>query len=127
MKRFILSAVAVGALAFGGAASAPDVFRLGNVLPQILGNVGLGNVIGDTGNALPPVVAGPSRAGGSVCADAYGGRVYVERSGRQVVLDANGAYIDQFGRRVYVDGYGRSVLANPGVAVNGSGRVVVDP
>jgi hypothetical protein len=126
MKRFILSAVAVGALALGGAASAQDIFGLGNVLPQILGNVGLGGV-GGVGSDIPAVVAGTPQAGGSVYADAYGRRIYVEPSGRQVALDANGTYVDQFGRRVYVDAYGRSVLAQPGVAVNGAGRIVLDP
>lgn len=115
MKKFILSALTVGALAIGGAASAQDIFGLGNVLPQILGNIGFGT----QSNGIPAIVA-PSVGQSSVYVDPYGRRVYVEPStGRQVVLDQNGTYIDQYGRRV-------QVIVDQNVAVNPTGRIAYD-
>lgn len=75
MNNFILSAVAAGALALGGAASAQD---LGSIL---------GNIFGYYGNqSTPAVVAGTVP---------HGSQVYVDPSGRQV-------HVDQYGRHVYV-------------------------
>jgi hypothetical protein len=105
MKKFIVSVMAAGALAAGGAASAQDILGgLGSVLPQILGNIGLGGVTQQYG--YPQGTTYES-----------GGRlVYVEPgTGRHVVLDQNGTYIDQYGRRVLRNGniattpYGGSV------------------
>jgi hypothetical protein len=90
MKKFIVSVVAAGALAAGGAASAQDILGgLGSVLPQILGNIGLGGITQQYG--YPEGTTYES-----------GGRyVYVEPgTGRHVVLDQYGTYIDQYGRRV---------------------------
>lgn len=90
MKKFIVSVMAAGALAAGGAASAQDILGgLGSVLPQILGNIGLGGVAPQYG--YPQGTTYES-----------GGRyIYVEPgSGRHVVLDQHGTYIDQYGRRV---------------------------
>jgi hypothetical protein len=132
MRKFIYSAVAAGALAFGGAASAQDI--IGNVLGSILGNVG-------TTGAAPAVVAPGSYPYGTVYTDQYGRRVQVDQYGRHVVIDNNvygnnvygtqgshggrvaydqygrsialdqfGTYRDSYGRRIQVDAYGRQVL-----------------
>lgn len=130
MKKFILSALAVGAMAIGSAASAQDIFGLGNVLPNILGNIGLGGY--GTSGSTPAVVAGAQQ---QVYVDQYGRRFYYDQYGRQVMLDQNsgwpqqqqygggravydqygrqvmldqyGTYVDQYGRRMQVDSYGR--------------------
>jgi hypothetical protein len=130
MKKLLLSVLAVGAMATGGVASAQD--GLGNVLPQILGNV-LGN------NGLAGVVAQGNYPAGSVYVDQYGRQVQVDRfgnhvvigqntnvlgggprvvddptgNGRQIVLNADGTYIHPVnGWRMYVTPDGRHLPVN---------------
>jgi len=94
MKKYMAMAVAVGALAMGGAASAQDI---GTAIGNLFGfgqpsytypnygyqNYGYPNYRGD----IPAVVAGT------------------------VPYGSNRVFIDQYGRQVYVDPYGRQVLA----------------
>lgn len=120
MKKLILSVLTVGAMAAGGAASAQDIFGLGNVLPQILGNIGLG--VG-SGAGIPAVVA--SNGSASVYVDQYGRQIYHDpTSGQRYVLDQNGTYIDQYGRRIQVTVTQGSGVYQPGG--HQSGRVAVD-
>lgn len=136
MKKLIVSMLAVGALAAGGAASAQDVFGLGNVLPQILGNIGLGNIgLGNVYPGVPGNIYTPGSgqpAPGSVVLDANGrpvviaatgvaampgGTVVESADGGQVTLDASGTYIDRYGRRVQVDMTGRHTpISGVGIA-----------
>jgi hypothetical protein len=138
MKKLIVSVLTVGALAAGGAASAQDVLGgLGNVLPQILGNVGLGNLglgnvypdvpgrvyNGQVGQPLPGSVVLDDRGRPKViAASGYeampGGSVVDSADGGQVTLDAWGTYIDRFGRRIQVDktGYHMPITGGPIVA-----------
>ena len=139
MKKLLVSIAAVGALAIGGAASAQDVFGLGNVLPQILGNIGLGNLgLGNVYPGVPGNVYTPGSGSpppGSVVLDANGrpvvvaatgvaampgGTVVESADGGQVTLDANGTYIDRYGRRIQVDTTGRHTPIS-GVSVLGAG------
>ncbi|HEY0824538.1 MAG TPA: hypothetical protein VGD76_12175 [Ramlibacter sp.] len=79
MKKFILSAVAAGALAIGSAASAQDI---GSVLGAILG-------------------AG-QQPYGSVYIDRYGRQVGIDQFGRHVLLQSNGIVgYDAWGRAIY--------------------------
>ncbi|HEX7888361.1 MAG TPA: hypothetical protein VF522_03290 [Ramlibacter sp.] len=108
MKKFILSAVAAGALAFGGAASAQD---LGSIINGIFGigtptyNYGYGS------NGTPAVVAGTTPYYGQ--APYYGStnQIYADQYGRQF-------YYDQYGRQVFVQSqsqsnvYGNNVYGN---------------
>jgi hypothetical protein len=126
MKKLLLSVLTVGAMATGGVASAQDV--LGNVLPQILGNV-----LGNNG-----VLAQGNYPVGTVYTDQYGRQVQVDRfgnhvvvgqgtnvlgagrvvedpsgSGRQIVLNADGTYIHPVnGWRMYVTPDGRHLPVN---------------
>jgi hypothetical protein len=117
MRKFILSAVTVGALALGGAAQAQDILGgIGDAIGQIFG-------IGPTySTGIPGVVAQGAYPPGTVYTDPYGRRVLVEPSGRQVLLDPNGAYplpqnaglmgrtvTDPYGRRYTLGQYGSSV------------------
>lgn len=123
MKKFIYSAVAAGALAFGGAASAQDPL---GVLGTILGNIGLGGTTG----VYPGVVA---QGQGQLHIDQYGRTFYYDQYGRQVYVgsdssygsnvyggttvygtpgvygraDQFGTYVDAYGVRRMVDAYGR--------------------
>ncbi len=84
MKKFILSAVAAGALAVGGAASAQD----------------LGGVIGSIfGFGSPPATVQP----GSVYFDQYGRKVLVDQFGRHRLLQSTVGIVgyDAWGRPVY--------------------------
>ena len=84
MKKFILSAVAAGALAAGGAASAQD----------------LGGVIGSIfGFGTPPVALQP----GSVYIDQYGRQVAIDQFGRHRLLQSAVGIVgyDAWGRPVY--------------------------
>lgn len=84
MKKFILSAVAVGALAVGGAASAQD----------------LGGVIGSIfGFGTPPATVQP----GSIYIDQYGRQVAVDQFGRHRLLQSAVGIVgyDAWGRPVY--------------------------
>ena len=92
MKKFIATAVAAGALAAGGAASAQD---LGSVLLNILG-------IGTQthGYGAPAVVAPQAQ----IYVDQYGRRFYYDQIGRQVYLQDGGSQIigyDSWGRPIY--------------------------
>jgi hypothetical protein len=133
MKKLILSTLAVGALVVGGAASAQDLYGLGNVLPQILGQLGLGNDYPGAGPIYRPGSGSPPP--GTVVLDANGrptliaatgvaampgGTVVEATEGGQVTLDANGTYIDRFGRRIQVDQTGQQVPIS-GVIVLGAG------
>lgn len=125
MKKFILSALTVGAMAVGGAASAQTwggVDPVTGVLSQIFGG-------GST--ATPAVVAGANQSiyvdqygrrfyydqyGRQVLVDnttgaqgsyGYGNRTVIDPTGRQVVLDEHNTYRDAYGNRIQVDAYGR--------------------
>lgn len=122
MKKIILSAVAAGALAVTGAASAQG---FGNAIDNVFSSIfGYGS-----SNATPAVVAGAGANqtvyvdpyGRHFYYDTYGRQVFVDGSvgtssrtvidpyGRQVVLDAYGSYLDPYGVRMHVDAYGRHV------------------
>jgi hypothetical protein len=101
MKKFILSAMAAGALAVGGAASAQDV---GDVLTNILGSFGV-------------PIYGTQQQPGSVYVDQYGRQVYIDQYGRQVLVQPNTVYgstvYDAYGRPVYTTPNGNYAYANP--------------
>jgi hypothetical protein len=99
MKKFILTAVATGALAFGGAASAQDVGS------AILNLFGLGQPTYNYGYGY----GAPSVAQGQVYRDTYGRTFYYDQYGRQVYLNNYSAPqtimgYDQWGRPVYNGG-----------------------
>jgi hypothetical protein len=98
MKKFIFSAVAAGALAVGGAASAQDV---GDVLTNILGSFGV------------PVYGTQQQQSGSVYVDQYGRQVMIDQYGRHVLVQPNTVYGNTvYGNTVY-DAYGRPVYTTP--------------
>lgn len=105
MKRWMLSVVAAAALAAGGAASAQDV--LGTVLPQILGNIGLGNGIGRPGIVNPD-------GNGSVYVDPVGRRYQYDQYGRLTGAEQLEVVVDKEGRRWAVDSEGRHTLIGQG-------------
>ncbi|MCG2594440.1 hypothetical protein LZ009_16810 [Ramlibacter sp. XY19] len=90
MKKFILSAVAVGALAIGGVAQADVIDSVGNTISRIFGVPYDARPAGSA-----PIVSG-------VYTDAYGHRFGYDAAGRQVPLDQYGSYRDQWGRTVYL-------------------------
>jgi hypothetical protein len=90
MRKFILSAVAVGALAIAGGAQADVIDSVGNTISRIFG------IPYDPGpTAAVPIVNG-------IYTDAYGRRFQVDAAGRQIPLDQFGSYRDQWGRTVYL-------------------------
>jgi hypothetical protein len=99
MKKWILTAVAAGALAAGGAASAQDI---GSVITNILGNLG----------------ATQSQQYGNVYTDQWGRQVYIDQYGRQVLVQPNNVYTnpvyDQWGQLVYNNVYGGYGYPRPG-------------
>lgn len=101
MKKFVLTAIAAGALAAGTAASAQD---LGTVLGSIFG---YGQPTYSQG--IPAVVAGTQQ----VYTDNYGRQYYYDQYGRQVYVN-NGVQqqqivgYDQWGRPIYGQVYGNS-------------------
>lgn len=104
MKKYIAMAVAAGALAVGGAASAQtlgQIFGFGNPYPTYNHNRG-----------IPAVVAGTQPYGSTVYIDQYGRQVQSTTYGQQV-------YIDQYGRQVHLDQYGRQVLVQPSTSTYG--------
>jgi hypothetical protein len=114
MKKTILSAVAAGALAVGGAASAQDLgTAIGNVLGSVFGaptyNYGNNGYYGH-GTAIPGVVATPSYGYNTTYVDAYGRQVYVDPYGRHIVQQNHNLYggvtYDAWGRPVYNQSYG---------------------
>jgi len=109
MKKSLLAAVAAGALAVGGAASAQD---FGGILSNIFGygsptynhntypSYPYSTYGGTYSRGTPAVVAGTQPYGtygqyGNYGTQPYGGTVYVDQYGRQV-------QVDQYGRQVYV-------------------------
>ena len=116
MKKFIFSAVAAGALAFGSTASAQD---LGAILSNILG-FGQPNY----GAVEQGVVVTPH---GQVHTDAYGRRVYVDPNGRQYGIP-QGAEVanDAYGRPMYRDAYGRWAYVVSGSPYDRDGDGVAD-
>ena len=103
MKKFVLSTLAAGALAFGGAASAQD---LGGVLSSIFGFGTPSYPVYNSG-ATPAVVAG-TQSYGTVYVDQYGRVLNVDQYGRQVIAQsgpqATTGY-DAWGRPIYGYGY----------------------
>lgn len=89
MRKFILTAVAVGACAVGGAAQADLIDSVGNTISRIFGVPYDASRPGEA-----PVV--------NVYTDAYGRRFTVDASGRQIPLDQFGTWRDQWGRTVYL-------------------------
>lgn len=99
MRKSIIMAVAAGALAVGGAASAQD---LGSVLGSIFG---YGNAYPGygTSQSTPAVVAGTVPYYGNQTP--YGTPQY-----GSTVPYGTTVYQDQYGRRFYYDQYGRQVM-----------------
>jgi hypothetical protein len=85
MKKFVLSAIAVGAFVIGGVAQADVIDSIGNTISQIFG-----------------VPYDASRPAAGIYTDAYGRRFQVDAAGRQIPLDQFGSYRDQWGRTVYL-------------------------
>ena len=104
MKKFILSAVAAGALAVGGAASAQD---FGAVIGNILG----------FGTPTYPTYSYPNYGyGGSTPAVVAGTQPYYNNGtlGNHNAYPGNTqVYVDQYGRQVTIDQYGRHVYVQP--------------
>ncbi|RYF16977.1 MAG: hypothetical protein EOO30_08960 [Comamonadaceae bacterium] len=90
MKKFILSAIAVGAFAIGGVAQADVIDGVGNTISRIFG--------------IPynPAPSGAVPIANGVYTDAYGRRIHVDAAGRHIPLDQFGSYRDQWGRTVYL-------------------------
>lgn len=118
MKKYILTAVAAGALAVGGAASAQD---FGTVISNIFGFGGPTYQTYPTyptypsySPSTPAVVAGTQPYYGTYGNhNAYPNNTYGSAShGGQV-------YVDQYGRHVTIDQYGRHVLVQPSTSTYG--------
>lgn len=90
MKKAILSAIAVGAFAIGGAAQADLIDSVGNTISRIFGVP-----YAPVPNAAAPVA-------NSVYTDAYGRRFQVDAYGRHIPLEQFGSYRDAWGRTVYL-------------------------
>ncbi|MGE4239007.1 hypothetical protein [Ramlibacter sp.] len=84
MKKYILTAAAVAACAFGGAARADLIDSVGTTLSSIFG---------------VPYDARPSGTITHVYTDAYGRQVQVDAAGRHTVITQPG-YVDQYGQVV---------------------------
>ncbi|MBI5276209.1 MAG: hypothetical protein HY854_07085 [Burkholderiales bacterium] len=100
MKKFIVTAIAAGALAAGGAASAQD---LGSVISGILGLTSP-SYSNNYGYSYPGMVAPQAQ----VYTDTYGRRFYYDQYGQQVYLNNSGQVIvgyDQWGRPIYGTNY----------------------
>jgi hypothetical protein len=89
MKKFILSAVAVGALAIGGAVHADVIDSVGNTISHLFGV------------PYDPTPSGVALAGG-IYTDANGRQFQVDAAGRYVPLGTFGSYRDPWGRTVYL-------------------------
>ena len=90
MKKFILSAVAVGAFAIGGVAQADVIDSVGNTISRVFG------IPYDASpSGAVPIVSG-------VYTDPYGHRFQIDAAGRHIPLDQFGSYRDQWGRTVYL-------------------------
>ena len=90
MKKFILTAVAVGAMAIGGVARADLIDSVGTTISRIFG----------VPYDAQPSVSAPVANG--IYTDSYGRRYGVDSAGRQFPLDQYGTYRDQWGRTVYI-------------------------
>jgi hypothetical protein len=90
MKKFILSAIAVGAFAIGGVAQADVIDSVGNTIARVFGIP-----YNPSPSAAVPIVNG-------VYTDPYGRRFQVDAAGRHIPLDQFGSYRDQWGRTVYL-------------------------
>jgi hypothetical protein len=82
MKKFILTAAAVAACAFGGVAQADVIDSVGNAISSIFGI---------------PYDARPSTTITQVYTDAWGRQVQVDAAGRHTVV-TQPTYVDQYGR-----------------------------
>lgn len=106
MKKLILSALAAGALAAGGAASAQD---LRSMFPGVFGEP-----------STPAVVAG-TYPYGTVYVDRYGRQVYVDQYGRHVIQSSGaingGVGYDAWGRPIYNNPYGGTYYDRDGDGV----------
>lgn len=91
MKKFILSAVAVGALAIGWAVHADVIDSVGNTISRLFGI---------PYDPTPSVTVPVANAG--IYTDAYGRHFQVDAYGRYVPLGQFGSYRDQWGRTVYL-------------------------
>lgn len=120
MKKTILAAMAAGALAVGGAASAQD---FGTVLSNIFG-FGTPNYNHNTypsqygyptynNRGTPAVVAGTQPYYGNY--GQYGQYPQYGQSGTY----GNQVYVDQYGRQVYIDQYGRQVIVQSNTGTQG--------
>ena len=89
MKKLILSAVAVGALAIAGGAQADVIDSVGNTISRLFGVP-----YDPTPAGAAPIV--------SVYTDAYGRHYQVDAAGRRLPLDQYGSYRDAWGRPVYL-------------------------
>ena len=89
MKKFILSAVAVGALAIGGAVHADVIDSVGNTISRLFGV------------PYDPTPSGVALANG-IYTDANGRQFQVDPAGRYVPLGTFGSYRDAWGRTVYL-------------------------
>lgn len=90
MKKFVLVAVAFGALAIGGVAKADVIDSVGNTISRVFG--------------VPynPVPDGAVPVANGLYTDASGRHYQVDAAGRYVPLDQYGSYRDQWGRTVYL-------------------------
>jgi hypothetical protein len=99
MRKLIATALAAGAMAAGGAASAQD---FGSVIANIFG---VGTPTYSYGYGTPAVVAGSTQ----IYADSWGRRFYYDQYGRQVYLSSAPqqpyAGYDAWGRPIYGSGY----------------------
>jgi hypothetical protein len=93
MKKVILTAVAVAAVAVGGVARADVIDSVGNAISQLFGVPYDPNPYG----AVP----------GSIYTGADGHRYQVDANGRSIRIDAFGSYRDTWGRTVYLGANGQ--------------------
>jgi hypothetical protein len=103
MKKVILAAMAVGALAVGGVARADVIDNVGNAISQLFG---------------VPYDPNPS---GAVPGDIFTGRdghkYQVDASGRSVQIDQFGSYRDAWGRTVYLGANGQPLYVEQNGAI----------
>lgn len=118
MKKTLLSAMAAGALAFGGAASAQD---LGRVLGDILSNIGNQSQYYGHGSSPPP--GSPDAGEGRVFSE--GGRwIYEDQFGRRSVIPGEVVFGPQ--GPMYRDAWGNWVHVASGSAYDRDGDGVAD-
>jgi hypothetical protein len=94
MKKFIVTALAAGAMAAGGAASAQD---FGSAIASLFG---FASPTYNYGYTYPGVVATPQAR---VYSDSYGRQFYYDQYGQQVYLNNSGQIVgyDTWGRPIY--------------------------